>query len=199
MNRNLIQRIYLRTLRQLGMKKLSWDQQFKASVSCYGPRSTNTLSRVQGLCRGGRLLEFGCGEGDLPFVLPVGTYASYAGFDISGVAIERAKQRTVAAALDNVTFEQSDMAKWDGMDSASLILAEECLYYLSTAELEQFLLRCTRCLTGDGSILVIVHSAAKHASTLDTCRRVCMVRDQEIIGGRVFLTLASRLPVASSH
>jgi cyclopropane fatty-acyl-phospholipid synthase-like methyltransferase len=193
MNRSILQRIYLRALRQLGLKKLSWDKQFEAGVSCYGPRSANTINRVQDLCRGGRLLEFGCGEGDLPFILPPGTYSSYVGYDISEVAIERARERTVTAGLNSIDFKQCDIARWDGIDSASLILAEECLYYLSAANIEKFLLRCTRCLTRDGSILVIVHSASKHARTLDVCRRVCCVRDEVVIEGRVFLTLNSKL------
>lgn len=115
------------------------------------------------------------------------------GYDISEVAIERARKKAVIAVCDNVAFEQCDMARWDGFDRASLILAEECLYYLAATELERFLFRCTRCLTVDGSILVIVHSAIKHARTLDICRSVCLVRDEESIGERVFLTLAPKI------
>ena len=192
MQRSLIQRLWLRTLRLLGLKRLSWNAHFAAGVSCYGERSPNTVRLVHALCGGGRLLEFGCGEGELPFVLPPGTFSSYMGYDISTVAIERARQRAAAAALGNVSFASCDIARWDGADSASLIVAEECLNYLSPAVLEQFLLRCGRCLTSGGAILAIVHSATKHARTLAVCRRVCLVRDEETVGERVYLTLVPR-------
>lgn len=192
MQRGLIQRLCLRTLRLLGLKRLSWNAQFAAGVACYGQRSPNTLSRVQALCGGGRLIEFGCGEGELPFMLPPGAFSSYMGYDISTVAIGRARRRAAAAALGNVGFAPCDIARWDGADSASLIVAEECLYYLSPAVLEQFLLRCGRCLASGGAILAIVHSATKHARTLAVCRRVCLVRDEETLGERVFLTLVPK-------
>lgn len=194
----LMRRVYLRSIRQLGMKKLSWDKQFETAVSCYGPRSENTIARVQDLCRGGRLLEFGCGEGDLPFALSEGAFSSYAGFDISEVAIGRARQKTTTSGRGNIRFERCDIESWEGNDIASLIVAEECLYYLSTIEVERFLLRCAHCLSSEGSILVIVHSSSKHATTLDVCRRVCRVRDEESVGGRVFVTLAAK-PLNDLH
>jgi SAM-dependent methyltransferase len=125
-------------------------------------------------------------------MLPPGAFSSYMGYDISTVAIGRAKRRASAAALANVGFAACDIARWQGPDSASLIVAEECLYYLSPPVLERFLLRCGRCLAEGGVILAIVHSATKHARTLAVCRRVCLVRDEETLGERVFLTLAPR-------
>jgi cyclopropane fatty-acyl-phospholipid synthase-like methyltransferase len=192
MSQNIVHRMYLRSLRTLGLNQRSWDSQFLARDNGYGPRSPNTLSRVQSLGRGGRLIEFGCGEGDLPFALAQGTYSSYMGYDISAVAIARARKKLLASGASNIEFMQGDMSHWDGHDRASLIVAEECLYYLSATDVEQFLLRCMRCMTLGGSMLVIDHSATKHAKTLNVCRRMCVVQRDETIAGRVFLTLSAK-------
>lgn len=191
-NKNIIQRAWWRLLRLLGMKKLSWDKQFEAGVWCRHPRNSDMLKRVAELCHGGRIVEFGCGEGNLPFLLPTGSYSSYLGYDISEVAIQRAKRHAIDAGAGNVQFEQCDMAHWDGNQNASLVLVEECLYYLSSDDCARFLLLCSQCITADSSILVIVHSATKHKNTLAVCRRVCRVRDDVQIGGRTYLTLAPR-------
>ncbi len=196
MQRNIVQRLYLRALRQLGLKQLSWDKQFEQAVSCYGPRSENTVRLVQALCGGGRMLEFGCGEGELPLALVTGSYSSYRGFDISAVAIQRAQRRASGGgtSTSKIEFEACKIEDWAGADSASLILVEECIYYLTASDIKDFLRKCLQCLTPNGTILVIVHSAQKHAKALAVCRKVCRVCEEVEIGGRVFLTLAANLP-----
>lgn len=188
----IFKRVHWRTLRLLGLKRLSWNDQFEAGVWRPSPRSPNTLSRVQQLCAGGKLIEFGCGEGDLPHLLPRDSFSEYTGFDISDVAVERATRRAAASGITACHFQQVDMAEWPGSHSVSLILAEECLYYLSPVQAELFLSTCSSSLASVGSILVIVHSARKHATTLEVCRQVCGVREETLIGPRTFLTLGPR-------
>lgn len=187
-----LRRVYWRLLRAIGLKQLSWDKQFEAGVWCRRPRSPKTIQHVEELCRGGYLVEFGCGEGTLPLALKEGTFSRYVGYDISAVAVRTAAQAVQAAGRANCEFHDGDMAKWEGASGASLIVAEECLYYLPAEDAETFLQRCSASLTEDGSILVIVHSAVKHATTLETCRRVCQVRSESDSDGRTFLVLASR-------
>ena len=188
---SLLQRIYWRILRAFGFEQLAWDKQFEAGVWCRGPRSAYTISRVAELCGGGRLVEFGCGEGSLPHLLPGGCFTEYFGYDISEVAIARARQRASAANLTNCRFARLDMAQWAGVPLVTLVVAEECLYYLTRVEIEVFLRRCCDYLVPDGSILIVVHSATKHASTLEVCRRVCRVIDETIVGSRTYLRLAA--------
>ena len=189
MGATLSQRIYWRILRELGLKEASWDKQYRAGVWCRGPNCPDTVSRVTALCRGGRLVEFGCGEGSLPNLLPRSSFSDYIGYDISPTAIERARQRASLAGLSDCRFEQCDMSKWTGLASISLILAEECLYYLNPPQIGTFLRRCSESLAPGGSILVIVHSGVKHARTLDACRQWCEVKAEEWVGPRAYLTL----------
>jgi len=140
-----------------------------------------------------KLIEFGAGEGNIPHLLQKGCFSEYMGFDISSVAIDRARRKALDAGLNNCQFEQGDMAKWKGAQSVSLILLSECLYYLNSAEVEKFLLNAMDSLTPNGSILVIIHSATKHADTVDICRRVCNVLDERCVNnGQTFLTLGRK-------
>jgi SAM-dependent methyltransferase len=188
----IVQRVYWRALRSVGLERLSWDRQFEAGFWHRGAYSPNTIRQVAGLCAGGRLIEFGCGAGDLPYLLPPGSFTEYLGYDISTVAIRQARRRAAESGRTDVHYEQCDMAKWQGETPASLILLEECLYYLPPARIEKFLGRCCDSLAPGGSILVIVHSASKHAQTLEMCRRVCNVMDETTIGARAFLTLGPK-------
>jgi cyclopropane fatty-acyl-phospholipid synthase-like methyltransferase len=196
MAKSFVKRVYWRLLRFVGLKRKAWDSQFKEGVWCRGPRSPRTVALVAELCRGGKLLEFGCGEGDLPHLLPEGTYSDYLGVDVSAVAIRTAAEKCAQCGKLNCQFQVGDMGRWSGLVSpVSLILLEECLYYLSLYQTEQFLSRCCSSLTRDGAILVIVHSATKHTKTLDVCRRVCHVLDEKAIGTRLFLTLTPKSSV----
>lgn len=189
MNRPILRRIYWRLLRIVGFKQLSWDKQFEANVWCHRPRSMHTIEKVIELCNGGHLVEFGAGEGTLPLVLPRNSFSHYFGYDISAVAVARARERAREAGLTNCYFEQCDMVQWEGTSGVSLVIVEECIYYLRPKEIETFLKHCCKSLVPGGSILVIVHSTAKHFKTLEACRRVCRVKDESAIFGRTYITL----------
>ena len=188
----IFKRLYWRSLRALGLKKNAWDSQFRAGVWCQHERSPHTAEKVRKLCGGGRLIEFGCGEGNLLDVLPPGSYTEYIGYDISAVAVQKAALRVRQMGLLNCRFEQCDMACWHGVSETSLVLAEECLYYLSSREIETFLRTALACLSQGGHILVVVHSAEKHARTLQVCREADAVVDEIRVGSRTFLTLQRR-------
>lgn len=139
--------------------------------------------------QGGRLVEFGCGFGQLPRNLPRGTFSSYVGIDISDCAIREARKRAREAGISGCDFFQGDMASWPGDSSVSLIVVIECLYYLSGKRLNDFLKRCCDSLTPQGAILVVVHSAQKHWKTLRACSRICKVFKEEQVETRTYLTL----------
>lgn len=193
---NLIEipkRAYWRLLRLLGAERYSWNSQYESGVWSSGRRSPQTVALVAELCRGGRLIEFGCGEGELPHLLPAGSFSDYLGIDIADVAVACARQRAAEARLEGCRFEQADMTKWQAATGISVILAEECLYYLKPEQIEVFLDHSCASLVPEGKIVVIVHSAAKHAATLEVCRRVCRVVNEQQHGGRAYLILERRV------
>ena len=189
----MIDKVSWRSLRLLGREQESWNDQYLKGKWNSDKPSLNCLARVIALSKGGRLIEFGCGYGTLPYALPPGTFSSYAGFDISDVAITKANQTATERGLEGCAFFQMDMAAWLGDSNVSLILVQECLYYLKQREQEHFLLTCCRSLAADGRILVVVHDGKKHRRTLDTCRRVCSLVKEELISPRTYLTLARQV------
>ena len=190
--RRIHKRVYWKLLLVLGMKQRSWDDQFNANIWSQGPHSDNTIQLVTELCEGGAIVEFGCAEGRLPCSLGLGTFSGYTGYDVSEVAIAKAKLRAKSAGVVNCQFEIGDMASWEGCKSASLIVFEECLYYLSKAEVKRILKICSDSLISTGKILVIVHSAKKHRDTLNTCRETCSVMKEIVIEDRTYLVCKPR-------
>jgi hypothetical protein len=81
------------------------------------------------------------------------------------------------------------MTEWRGASDISLIIIEECLYYLSHRQQEALLANCLQSITNDGTILVVIHDRHKHRATLDVCRRKCRIKDEITTGRRVFLLL----------
>jgi 2-polyprenyl-3-methyl-5-hydroxy-6-metoxy-1,4-benzoquinol methylase len=185
----IVSRIYWRALRLLGFGKEAWDDQFKKGLWSRGRHSDYFLQKVVSLSRGGVVVEFGCAEGALVEELPIDSYSKYHGYDISEVAIGIASKKASENGLANCNFEQCDMSQWAGYSGASLILLEECLYYLTAAQIQVFLGTCRRSLLPEGVILVVVHSAEKHANTLRECRLAGSVIEEVVINGRVFITL----------
>lgn len=188
---NILTIAYCRIQRLFGFKRQSWNRQFKAGRWKRTKHCPILIQQVAELCSGGQILEFGCGEGDVPHMLPHGSFSEYRGYDISDVAIELAKGKAQAAGLTNCFFEQADMAEWQGHYEASVILVEESLYYLSPKKAKSFLQRCCDNLAPYGAILVVVHSATKHAKTLEICREVCHELDSKQTP-RTYLTLCPK-------
>jgi 2-polyprenyl-3-methyl-5-hydroxy-6-metoxy-1,4-benzoquinol methylase len=85
---------------------------------------------IQFLTRRGRVLDVGCGEGLLSRRLCPNDYASYLGFDLSAVAIDKANNNkdTQECRRDFLVADVETFAT-DGM--FDVIVFNECLYYLS--------------------------------------------------------------------
>lgn len=185
---------YWSVIRAFGVERLVWNTQYAKGRWHETTRSPVVVEMVSELCRGGKLVEFGCGSGSLPTLLPRACFSTYKGLDISTIAIRKATFRN----LESCQFEQGSMEEWKGDKEVSLCLAEECLYYLSAGDQRKFLKRCSESLLPQGVILVIVHDGLKHLGTLDVCRDSCPVRFQEQIGSRVYLALGKCLERASA-
>jgi 2-polyprenyl-3-methyl-5-hydroxy-6-metoxy-1,4-benzoquinol methylase len=103
-----------------------------------GFRDRVLRERLSPYLDGKSVLELGCGEGHLTRSV-FSSVRSVTGVDISQVAIERAK----ALCLPNADFECRDLLdiSFHGYD---VIIAIECLYYLSAEEQSAFFDKVTR-------------------------------------------------------
>jgi len=184
-------------LRRIGADKAVWDKQYGCRKWLNGQRSPVVLGLVSQFCQGGTLVEFGCGDGLLPRLLPHGSFSSYIGIDISDVAIRHAKERHPARI--DCHFIQGRMENWEGDQNVSLILMEECLYYLSRPEQDRLLQKCLSSLGSRGRILVVVHERQKHLSTLQACQETRSLLSEENHGERVYLILGNKAGCDGGH
>lgn len=188
----MLRKIKWRIMRAIGLGSKAWDEQFRLGIWGGDTESPRVIERVVRLARGGRIVEFGCGHGQLARNLPAGSFSSYLGIDISALAVEEAAERAEKQGVRGCRFEQGDMLTWAGDSGVDLIVLLECLYYAKGAALERFLDRCMKSLAGDGRVLVVIHSARKHRRTIAACRAGCRVVQEESVGQRAYLTLAGR-------
>lgn len=112
-----------------------------------GYRDRILTKLLAGTVRGQKVLELGCGEGHLTEVVFAGA-KHIIGIDISDVAIQRAAARN----LSNAHFERADFLEtsFAGFD---VIVAIECIYYLSPAEQDAFFAKVAR--EHDGKTLIL--------------------------------------------
>jgi SAM-dependent methyltransferase len=127
---------------------------------------------VERLADGGRVLEFGCGEGHLAARVNPDCYQHYVGYDISDIAIANARQRPLS---ERCQFEVQDINAWPGEAGLTLIIVEECLNYLRPGELAQFLGRCRHSLTGNGlddrgALLATFHDRTRYQGAIAACK-----------------------------
>src|SRR5215472_5669609 len=71
---------------------------------------TQRMLLAAGVTRGMRVLDVGCGVGDVSFLVAslVGQNGSVVGIDLDGEALKLAEERRIASGIDNVEFRQSD-------------------------------------------------------------------------------------------
>lgn len=177
----------MRRLRWRGARALggagaqwSWNDQFRTGYwDSLRTRSPNVVALVEQLAGGGDVVELGCGEGFLIEAVDSDSYRSYVGVDVSAVAVESAARRAGQAGLVKCRFEVGRIEQWRCDADTSLIIMEESLYCLKPRRQRRLLRRCLARLKPDGRLIVTVHSATRHRSTLVNCRRYGVV-DREI-------------------
>src|SRR5262245_1316845 len=104
---------------------------------------TEHIFRLSGLSRGMRVLDVGCGAGDVSFLASsiVGPEGSVVGVDRSPQAIATAEQRATKAGISNVRFVVSDLAQLSVDEPVDAIVGRLVLmYFPKPAEVLQRLL-----------------------------------------------------------
>jgi SAM-dependent methyltransferase len=87
--------------------------------------------RLLEYCKGGRILEYGCGTGSLAFRLACGGAREVVGIDISDVAIEKARGEAHSRGVSHVSFEVMDAERLTFEDNSfDLICGSAILHHL---------------------------------------------------------------------
>jgi ubiquinone/menaquinone biosynthesis C-methylase UbiE len=79
--------------------------------SVLAPHSAHLL-RLDGIASGMRILDVGCGAGDVSVLLAglVGPDGAVVGVDMDPAVLELARERTAASGLGNVSFVEANLA-----------------------------------------------------------------------------------------
>jgi ubiquinone/menaquinone biosynthesis C-methylase UbiE len=94
--------------------------------------STRQLLEEAGLRRGIRVLDIGCGSGDVSFLAAslVGSTGRVVGVDLAAAAVRRATARAQSANLNNVSFTEGDPLDMEFTDRFDAIVGRLVMMYL---------------------------------------------------------------------
>ena len=97
----------------------------------YGDLSEQAL-KMAGIAPGMRVLDVGCGSGDVSFLLAslVGPSGSVTGIDKGSATIDLARQRAAQANLLNVQFEVGDIMDYHPNEKVDLVVGRLILIHL---------------------------------------------------------------------
>ena len=93
---------------------------------------TRHLLQEAGLRQGMRVLDIGCGSGDVSFLAAdlVGPTGRVVGVDVASAAVRRASTRAQSADIDNVYFVQGDPLEMEFTDRFDAIIGRLVVMYL---------------------------------------------------------------------
>jgi SAM-dependent methyltransferase len=180
----ILRRLWWRIGRSLGGRHAVavWNDQYSRGIwrEFDRGRSPNIVRLISDSGIDLDLVEFGCGEGSLPFAVGQGVIRTYRGFDISSIAVANANHHFARSGMDFCSASHADLASLSELDACDLILAAECLYYLSSQELQRLLEVAWPAIRPGGGLIAVVCDGEKHGWVLDQIRAFsaqCEVRD----------------------
>jgi ubiquinone/menaquinone biosynthesis C-methylase UbiE len=96
---------------------------------------TEDVFRRAGLKPGMRVLDLGCGIGDVSMLAArmVGSSGAVVGIDRAGASVQKARSRVAAAGLANVRFEEAHLEKFTPGEKYDALVGRLILMYLSDA------------------------------------------------------------------
>jgi SAM-dependent methyltransferase len=143
------------------MKRRLWNQEFATGRWDAIERTPGDMVYpfVEKYCRGGSLLDLGCGSGNTGCELAANSYEEYTGVDISDVAIEKARLKSQECQRGQKNhYIQADISSYVPAKTYDAILFRESIYYLPRTQINATLERYSRCLTGNGVIIIRWHA-----------------------------------------
>jgi biofilm PGA synthesis N-glycosyltransferase PgaC len=153
----------MRGIRQLwgtaNMKRKLWDREYESGswTHCEETPGAWVYGFVEKHCRGGSILDLGCGAGNTGNELDANSYGHYTGVDVSEVAVLKATDRSGrnGRAFKN-TYVQGDIVSYIPTEKHDVILFRESVYNIPRSRMKATLDGYARHLTRDGVLVVYV-------------------------------------------
>jgi len=148
------------------IRKHLWNREFaKGRWNCLDETPEDCVyCYVEKYCKGGSILDLGCGSGNTGNELDVNKYQDYTGVDVSDVAIQKAMERTkrVGRCEKNHYF-QSDIYTYLPRKKYDVILFRDSIYYIPQPRIDPTLDRYSNYLTEHGVFIVRIFDGENHA------------------------------------
>src|SRR5438093_4588953 len=135
------------------VKKKVWDKEFSNGAWDYIEHTAGdcVYQYIEKYCRKGSILDLGCGSGNTGNELLVDRYHAYTGVDISDVAVQKAKVRTLNNNRDKKNhYFQGDICSYEPDQRYDVILFRESIWYICPSKLQTVLDRYRRYLSTSG-------------------------------------------------
>ena len=117
---------------------------------------------VERYCRGGSILDLGCGSGNTGNELRWDAYATYIGVDLSDTAVGKAIQRTQQnGRSEKNQYLQGDICSYGPTGHFDVILFRECIWNVPRSRLQEVLDRCRGHLAPSGVMIVRIYDRVK--------------------------------------
>ena len=142
------------------IKQRIWNQEFASGRWDSIERTPGDLvySYVEKYCRGGSILDLGCGSGNTGCELNVNSYEKYTGIDISDIALEKARLRSESCQRSGKNrYAQADIAAYVPDMKYDVILFRESIYYIPRRQIRGTLERYSRFLNENGVLIIRWH------------------------------------------
>jgi SAM-dependent methyltransferase len=142
------------------IKQRTWNEEF-ASGRWDGIERTPediVYPFVEKYCRGGSILDLGCGSGNTGCELNGNSYQEYIGVDISDVALEKARLRSAECQRAGKNrYVQGDIVAYMPDAKHNVILFRESIYYIPKRQIRSTLERYAQHLKPDGVLIIRWH------------------------------------------
>ena len=175
------------------MKRKLWDVEYESGRWDHCEYSPDAIvyQFICRYCHKGNILDLGCGSGNTGNEIDIASYGSYTGLDISEVAVEKARERSVASgrAGKNI-YVQGDILTYEPQGNFDVIAFRESIYYVPEGRIESMLRRYARYLTPSGVFIVLVSgtSADKNAKMLALLElMVTVIEKRSLVESQGFL------------
>lgn len=173
---------FLQAYGPTSIKKLLWDREFSGTKWDFIDHTEGdcVYENLEKYVRNGNILDLGCGPGNTANELAASAYRRYVGVDISEVALEKARRRTIVNDREGKnTFVQGDFVNYEPMEKFDVILFRESMYHVPMGKIKRTLDRLSRYLKEGGVFIVRMYTADSDTGGKEKPRPTAMIRIME--------------------
>ena len=160
-------RAVLKSRATSSVKRSLWNKEFADGRWDYIDNTPDDCiyPYLEKYCKGGSLLDLGCGSGNTGNELAIDKYNFYWGVDIADVAVQKAIERSKANGRSSKNrYSQGDIYSYEPTRKYDVILFRESIWYIPESKIQSMLDRYRGHLEEDGVFVVRICDQELHGA-----------------------------------